>query len=225
MISLFWNSGVGHLLHTGRRRTFWIRYLQLRQLWIWMAMFEMWKLSCLRRVNSHKASWWVCWDSLLALLGGPCAWWLAPVAARFVPSKKMETCWNSDETWTCLIYLRDLFLSLLWENTAAKTQKRSGSIVGFVGSSAWMHSCRLQADMNQLNLFPTFRMILSVLTLLCRTCRGTCVNIAGFQTIEDENLFIFIFFTIFCVTSPNKRIKSVDFKQLKSNLFNGCSRC
>ncbi|CAK9073992.1 unnamed protein product, partial [Durusdinium trenchii] len=28
---------------------------------------------------------------------------------------------------------------------------------------------------------------------------GTCVNIAGFQTIEDENLFIFIFFTIFCV--------------------------
>ena len=122
-------------------------------------MFEMWKLSCLRRVNSHKASWWVCWVSLLALLGGPCAWWLAPVAARFVPSKKMETCWNSDETWTCLIYLRDLFLSLPWENTASKTQKRSDSIVGFVGSSAWMHSSKLQADMNQLNLFPTFRMI------------------------------------------------------------------
>eukprot|EP00913_Durusdinium_trenchii_P002899 g2686.t1 len=30
---------------------------------------------------------------------------------------------------------------------------------------------------------------------------GTCVNIAGFQTIEDENLFIFIFFTIFCVAA------------------------
>lgn len=30
---------------------------------------------------------------------------------------------------------------------------------------------------------------------------GTCVNIAGFQTIEDENLFIFVFFTIFCVAA------------------------
>ncbi|CAE7547410.1 ttn-1, partial [Symbiodinium sp. KB8] len=30
---------------------------------------------------------------------------------------------------------------------------------------------------------------------------GTCVNVAGFQTIEDENLFIFITFTIFCVAA------------------------
>eukprot|EP00438_Fugacium_kawagutii_P007011 Skav233747 [mRNA] locus=scaffold1792:80293:86990:- [translate_table: standard] len=35
---------------------------------------------------------------------------------------------------------------------------------------------------------------------------GTCVNIAGFQTIEDENLFIFIFFTIFCVLLPNSAV-------------------
>lgn len=37
----------------------------------------------------------------------------------------------------------------------------------------------------------------------CGRAVGTCVNIAGFQTIEDENLFIFIFFTIFCVLLQN----------------------
>ncbi|CAJ1431509.1 unnamed protein product, partial [Effrenium voratum] len=30
---------------------------------------------------------------------------------------------------------------------------------------------------------------------------GVCLNVAGFQTIEDENLFVFIFFTIFCVAA------------------------
>ena len=229
MISLFWDSGVGHLLHTGRRRTFRIRYLQLRQLWIWMA--NVWDVEIvLPEAGKFPQGFMM---GLLGFLIG-LTWWamcmmIGTCGYKICPKQKdgnvLKQWWNMN--------MFDLFTGSI---SVSSLREYSIKDTETLGLYRWI--CRIK----RLNAFlqasgghesaefiPNLPddpvSLLSVLTLLCRTCRGTCVNIAGFQTIEDENLFIFIFFTIFCVTSPNKRIKSVDFKQLKSNLFNGCSRC